>query len=74
MRRVIATGVLVVFLLPVTPLSARERDSRPTSEGTSGQITRIVLNYFSQLLRPKNPSAKKSGPTSQGDWIGPPNP
>lgn len=74
MRRFIATGVLVVSLLPVSPLFARDRDSRATAEGTPGRITRIVVNYFTQLVRPKNPSEKKSGPTSQGDWIGPPNP
>jgi hypothetical protein len=75
MRRFIATGVLVVSLLPVSPLLARDRDSRPTAEGSAGRITRVVLGYFTQLVRPKNPSAKKSGPpTSLGDWLSPPNP
>jgi hypothetical protein len=73
MRRFIATGVLIVFLAPATPAFARDRDSRST-EGAPARITRIVLGYFNQLVRPKNPSAKKSGPTSHGDWIGPPVP
>lgn len=71
MRRFIATGVLVVFLLPVAPLSARERDSRPTAESAPGRITRFVLGYFNQLVRPKKP---KSVPTTLGDWMGPPVP
>jgi hypothetical protein len=74
MRRFIATGVLVVSLMPVSPLLARDRDSRPTAESAPGRITRLVLGYFNQLVRPKNPSTKNSGPTSLGDWIGPPNP
>jgi len=74
MRRFIATGVLIVLLVPATPVFARDRDAQATPEGTSARISRAVLGYFNQLVRPKNPSAKKSGPTSQGDWIGPPNP
>ncbi len=74
MRRFIATGVLIVLLLPAAPVFARDRDSRATPEGASARITRIVLGYFNQLVRPKNPSAKKAGPVSLGDWIGPPNP
>ena len=74
MRRFIVTGVLIVSLLPVSPLLAGDRELRPTVEGRAERITRVVLGYFTQLVRPKSPSAKKSGPTSQGDWIGPPVP
>jgi len=74
MRRFIATGVLVVLLVPATPLFARDRDSRATAEGTPGQITRAVVKYLTQLVRPKNPSPKKSGVSAQGDWLSPPIP
>jgi hypothetical protein len=71
MRRFIATGVLVVSLMPVSPLFARERDSRATAEGSAGRITRVVLGYFTQLIQPKKP---KSVPTTFGDWLSPPVP
>jgi len=71
MRRFIATGVLVVSLMPVSPLFARDRDSRATTESAPGRITRLVLGYFNQLVQPKKP---KSVPTTLGDWMGPPVP
>ena len=71
MRRVIASGVLILLLSPVNA-SARQHE-REIRDSDVTRITRSLLQFVRQLL-PKNPSGKKSGPTSQGDLLGPPTP
>jgi hypothetical protein len=72
MRRFIAIGVFIVLLSPRT-VSARESE-RDAGGTDATRITRSVMSFLRQFVPAKNPSKKKSGPSSQGDWLGPPRP
>jgi hypothetical protein len=69
MRRITAAGVLILLLSPVNA-SARQHEIPDTE---MARFTRSLVQFVRKLL-PKNPSGKKSGPTSQGDLLGPPTP